>query len=213
MVKFKNKTMKKLLLIIALLISGIAFGQQAIEINGQIKIYNQIPNEWNTPDGVKIVNFRQSTEQERYDLGFRDLIQPTIGQYQKRDSIYFDSVNDVFTYAVKDFTQSEIDTYDQNQLDGDSSAVKIMTYKEDGEMWNKRIWDRIMREYDSGDLNNTQFNTISTSLFDATLPLYFGQWKIAKSRVDALPTPSNAKLLAILNKVKQIINDYINENY
>ena len=200
--------MKKLILLTAILISSLTFGQKAIELNGQIRVFNTLPKVWDNT-----INFRASTESDLYALGFRDVVQPNLTQYQRRDTIYMDTINDVFTYAIKDFTQAEIDAYDQRQLDNDSSANKLINYRADGEIWNKRIWDRIMREYDSGNLTENQFNTISTSLFDATLPLYFGQWTIAKVKVDALPIPSNAKLLAILNKTKQIIDDYITENY
>ncbi len=205
---FKINKMKKLLLIIALLISGIAFGQKAIEINGQIRVFNTLPKVWNNT-----INFRASTESDLYALGFRDIVQPNLTQYQKRDTIYMDTVNDVFTYAIKDFTQAEIDAYDQTQLDNDNSANKLLDYKSDGQLWNKRIWDRVMREYDSGNLTNNQFEGISNTLFDALLPLELGLWKVAKSRLDVITPPTNTKMLAILDKAKQIINDYINENY
>lgn len=201
--------MKKILLIIALLISSIAIGQKAIELNGQIRVFNTLPKVWNNT-----INFRASTESDLYALGFRDIVKPSITEYQRYGALLPEHLaNEVYIYPVIDFTQAEIDSYDQRQLDNDSSANKLINYRSDGEIWNKRIWDRIMREYDSGNLTENQFNTISNSLFDAILPLNFGQWKIAKSRVDALPIPSNAKLLAILNKTKQIIDDYITENY
>lgn len=101
----------------------------------------------------------------------------------------------------------------QRQLDIDVSAIKTLNYITDGQIANKRIWDRIMREFDSGNITEAQFNTISNALFDAILPLEFGRWKIAKSRVDATTDPSNSNLLAIKQKVQQIIDNYIAENY
>ena len=125
----------------------------------------------------------------------------------------FDVGNDYFTYPIVDFTQDEIDDYDQDQLDSDSSAIKIEIHKIDGVKWNKRIWDRIMREYDLGNLTQAQFDGISETLFDALLPLELGLWKVAKVRVDAITPPTNATLLAVLNKIKEIIDNYIAENY
>ncbi len=207
--------MKKLILLIAILISSIAFGQKAIEINGQIKVYNILPREWNTESGVKILNFRTAaTEQNLYDLGFRDFIRPAITNYQKYGILLPEHLtNDVYIYPIIDFTQKEIDVYNQQQLDNDSSALKLFTYKDEGQLWNKRIWDRIMREYDDGNITNNQFEGISITLFDALLPLELGLWKVAKSKVDAITPPSNATLLAILNKVKEIIDNYITQNY
>jgi len=68
----------------------------------------------------------------------------------------------------------------QQQLDVDISAIKTLNYIKDGKTANKRIWDRIMREYDTGNITENQFNAISNTLFDAILPLEFGRWKIAK---------------------------------
>jgi len=200
--------MKKLILLIAILISGFAFGQKAINLDGQIRVFNQLPKVWENT-----INFRASTESDLYTLGFRDVVQPILTQYQRRDTIYFDVGNDYFTYAVKDFTQAEIDAYDQEQLDSDASALKIESYKFDGQTAHKRIWDRIMREYDEGNITNAQFEGISNILFDAVLPLEFGLWPVAKSKVDVITPPGNAKMLAILDKVKEIINNYITENY
>ncbi len=205
--------MKKLILLITIFISTLSFSQEAIFINGKIKVYNQVPKVWELPSGEKITNFKSSTNQQRYSLGFRPLENPTITKYQRLDTLYFDTVNDVFTRSIKNFTQEEIDVYDQNQIDSDSSAIKTDKYIQDGQMYNKRIWDRIMRGYDSGNITSNQFNAISNTLFDAILPMYYGRWKIAKSRVDATPDPNNAKLLAIKRKVQKIIDDYIAENY
>ncbi len=206
--------MKKLILLIIILISGIAFGQKAIEINGKITIYNKLPKEWNDISGIKIVNFNNAvTESELYDLGFRNVVYPNLSSYQRRGNIYMDIPNDYFTYPVIDFIQVQIDNYDQQQLDNDASALKIQSYKSDGQIAHKRIWDRIIRKFDNGDITNTQFKNISNILFDAILPIEFGLWYVAKAKVDALTPPSNAEMLAILDKVKEIINNYITENY
>ena len=45
--------------------------------------------------------------------GWKQVVQPEIGDNQKRGSIYFDEVNDVFTYNVIDLTDEEIEQRDQ----------------------------------------------------------------------------------------------------
>lgn len=205
--------MKKLILLIAILISGISFAQEAIEINGKITIYNKIPRTFTLQNNVIINGFKSTTKAYRYTLGFRDIVQPTLTVYQKKGVIFFDLGNDYFTYPIIDFTQDQIDAYDQSQLDNDISAIKIRNYKSDGELANKRIWDRIMREYDSGNITEAQFKGISETLFDALMPMNYGLWKVTKSRVDAITPPGNAQMLAILDKVKEIVDNYILNNY
>ncbi len=201
--------MKKLILLFAILFSCIATGQKAIEIDGRIKVYNILPRVWGNT-----INFRASTESDLFTLGFRDVVKPVITDYQRYGSLLPEHLtNDVYTYPIVDFTPEQISAYDQAQLDSDGSANKLTYYRNDGQRWNKRIWDRIMREYDDGNITKPQFEGISITLFDALLPLELGLWKVAKSRVDAITPPSNATLLAILNKVKEIIDNYITQNY
>lgn len=204
--------MKKIILLIAIIISTLSFGQKAIEIDGQIKVFNQLPRVWKTETGT-YNGLRKADSITIYSYGFRNVVQPILTQYQKRGLIYLDTVNDFYTYTIINFTQVEIEEYDQRQLDNDVSANKIQIYKYDGQLYNTRIWDRIMRKFDNGDITNNQFEAISVIIFDATLPLELGLWKVSKSRLDAITPPTNVKMLAIFDKIKQIINDYITQNY
>lgn len=128
---------------------------------------------------------------------------------------FWDGLLIIESWSVQD--QNRLDSIsNQIQLDRDISAIKTSNYITDGKTTSKRIWAHIMREYDKGPIDGiseSQFNTISNALFDAILPLEFGRWKIAKSRVDATTDPANAKLLAIKQKVQQIIDNYIAKNY
>ena len=116
------------------------------------------------------------------------------------------------TYNVIALSQEEIDAHEKSKEDNDASAQKVSNFKANGQREHKRIWDRIMRLYDNGQLNDTQFNAISDLLFDALLPLELGLWKVAQSRVDALPVGTGI-LATIRTTVKGIIDDYVIANY
>ncbi len=90
-----------------------------IEVTQQIKDQNELSNAvgsiltrgeypakwWGVERVVGGYQFR--TDLHEAD-GWRDVVQPTIGENQKRGSIYFDTDNDVFTYEVNDLTEQEI---------------------------------------------------------------------------------------------------------
>ncbi|WP_179022067.1 hypothetical protein [Winogradskyella forsetii] len=114
--------MKKLILILALFIGLFTQAQQvAIERNSNIEIYNDYPKTFVDANGRTILNYRKSSALKKYEDGFRDVVQPTYDSAtQVRDSIYFDTPNDVFTYAVIDLTDAQI----QAVLIANNEAVK-----------------------------------------------------------------------------------------
>lgn len=187
---------------------------KANTIDGKIII--GVPKYWENPP---VNNLRDATEGVLYTLGFRDLVIPTITETQYLGELYKDTIFDVYTYKVIEKTQEEID-YDvaQNnllleaQLDLDDFATLEDKYEEDGKILYKRIKHRIRRLLANGTITLAQFNTVRRFLRPAILPLTTGDWDIAKENVDALTVPTNVKLLAILNKVKELINDYITKN-
>ena len=178
--------------------------------NGTVKIFNTLPRIYEN-----IVNFQKAEIETLNDKGFFELVIPTITEHQRYGALSpndFDAVNEVWVKPIIDFTQAEIDAHNEQKLDSDSSASKLSNHKSDGQLALKRIWDKIVRLNDNGQLTSNQFNTISNLLFDAVLPLEFGLWKVAQSKVNALPTASGI-LETIRVTVKEIIDNYITENY
>lgn len=204
--------MKKIILILAILFTTGAFAQYATFKEGKIKVYNKLPKKWETSNGT-IWNFRSADSATIYSYGFRNIIQPTLTTYQKRDTIYFDIANDVFTYAIKDFTQTEIERYNESELDSDNSATKEMKLENDGQQLYRKIKNRIRRKLNKGRITKNQFNNIRRVLRPAILPLRTGDWDIVQENLNAIKPPNNAKLLAILNTIKGLVNDYITLNY
>ena len=181
---------------------------KAININGKIKLYGKLPNVWGN-----IINFSKSSEEVIKEKGFFDVIQPILTTYQKQGDIFFDDINKIFTYTVIDFTQEEIERYDESKLDNDISAKKEMKYEDDGQRLYRKIKNRIRRKLDNSTITLNQFNAIRRTLRPEILPLTTGDWDIAQENLNALTPPTNAKLLAILNNIKGQVDDYITNNY
>lgn len=77
---------------------------KAIIIEGNLKFQNSF-KEFNGNVGLQY-----ATEQQWYDWGFREYIDPVITDNQILGEIYLDIVSDTITYYIIDKTQEEIDT-------------------------------------------------------------------------------------------------------
>ena len=180
----------------------------AKNINGTVRVYATLPKTYEN-----IINFQKADIETINSKGFYELVEPTLTQYQRAEPLLVsDFANNKFTQRVYNFTQAEIDAHNEQKLDSDSSASKLSNHKSDGQLALKRIWDKIVRLNDNGQLTSNQFNTISNLLFDAVLPLELGLWKVAQSRVDSLPSGTGI-LATIRTTVKSIIDDYVIANY
>jgi len=75
---------------------------KAIEINGEIKIYSQLPKSW----GNIIGGFNTLSDEEAESYGFYNVVKPEYNRNIKiLGDIYFDGNN--FTYPVENITWSE----------------------------------------------------------------------------------------------------------
>lgn len=70
------------------------------------KIYNSIPNVW-IVDGVRTDNYSKS--ETHFIDGWRDVVIPNIGQFQKLSPLYYyDEVNEIVTKEIINLTEQEI---------------------------------------------------------------------------------------------------------
>lgn len=77
---------------------------KAIDINGEIKIYSQLPKSW----GNIIGGFNTLSDEEAKEYGFYDVVSPDYDNAVKiLGDIYFDEDNEVFTYSVENITFNE----------------------------------------------------------------------------------------------------------
>ena len=78
--------------------------KKAIEINGEIKVYNTLPKSWSNVIG----GFHLLSDEQLESYGFYDAIIPEHNNsVEELSAIYFDSDNEIFTYDVSDKTWSE----------------------------------------------------------------------------------------------------------
>jgi len=77
---------------------------KAIEINGEIKIYNQLPKSW----GNIIGGFHLLSDDDLRSYGFYDVIIPEYdSRVQEVGDLYFDSTSETFTGDVLNLTWPE----------------------------------------------------------------------------------------------------------
>jgi len=101
---------------------------------------------------------------------------------------------------------------DNEVLDNDSSSQIIQNHRNNGQTQLIRLWDKIQRLKDNGQLTPNQFRIVSEVLFDALIPLEFGMWQVAQTKVNATPTASGI-IGVIRTQVKAIIDNYVTANY
>ena len=76
---------------------------KAIEINGEIKLFNKLPKEFKTSNGSLVLGLN---EKFAGDVGFKDVITPEYDyRVQQLSNLRLDG--DVYTYDVVDITFSE----------------------------------------------------------------------------------------------------------
>ena len=74
---------------------------KAIEINGQIKIYDRLPKSW----GNVLGGFDLLSDDELKNYGFYDVVIPEYdSRIQQLGDLYFDSASETFTKDVSDRT-------------------------------------------------------------------------------------------------------------
>jgi hypothetical protein len=77
---------------------------KAIDINGQIKIYNQLPSTWGNIMG----GFNLLSDNELKNYGFYDVVIPDWdSRIEEIGDLYFDVENEIFTKDVSDKTWTQ----------------------------------------------------------------------------------------------------------
>jgi hypothetical protein len=69
---------------------------KAININGEIRVFTDLPVDWKN-----YLNFKEAGIELQQSEGFFDLVEPVINEtVQVKGEVYFDNVTKVFTYRV-----------------------------------------------------------------------------------------------------------------
>jgi len=194
---------------------------KAIKINGIIKFQSSFRTFINPYTGKTILGFKSATDKQLYDWGFRDVIVPSTTTYQRLGSIYYEeyivdasgnTTGNYFTYPVIDFTQEEIDAYDQNVLDNDIHSQKIDKLENDGDRFFRRIKAIIERNVSTSAITQTQGFGFRKNLAPVIRPLREGDWDIVKENLDNMGTPGDPEVASILSGITGMIDTYIIDN-
>lgn len=95
---------------------------KAIEINGEIKVYNELPNSWKGVMG----NFSKLSEEEIQEYGFYDVEIPEYNSsIQKLTNLTFNESSKKFIYQVENLTWDEtLEELKENKINLLKSATK-----------------------------------------------------------------------------------------
>lgn len=198
-----------------------------IDIEGVLTKYNTLPRIWNGATGYR----GAATAEQIYNDGFRELTIPTITVYQKLGDIYYvpivyeaipdtDPVEysdvileiDYYTYQIVDFTQQEIDDYDEQVLA--TAVIQEEDKREaDGQEAYKWIREKIRRNKNDGTITPAQFKTLRKNLLPIVIKLNYGGFDVVLDELDAaIPNIPAGILLTIANTIRTKVNDYIIAN-
>jgi len=199
----------------------------ANNIEGTITRFNKLPKIWNRANGYR----GSATADQIYADGFRELIIPTITIYQKLGDIVYvpivyeaipetDPVEysevileiDYYTYQIVDFTQQEIDDYDE-QILANAVIQEEDRRENDGINAYKWIREKIRRSKDDGTISTQEFKVLRKNLLPIVIKLNYGGFDVVLDELDvAIPNIPAGILLTIANTIRTKVNDYIIAN-
>lgn len=190
---------------------------KAITVNGQIKVFNKIPNQWYriaTPNQLTVGYNTLSNEEHEAD-GWRDIVDPVgFDPYTERKTApIYNEADDNYTWETEDLTEDEAIEYVQEQEDKDEDALQLLKYKRDGVKAFDRAMALIMRRQRNGNITGSQAKAFAQGIYPEIEPLYKGLWQVAKANLNIATPPVNEELLDIWNIIVIKINKYIDNNY
>lgn len=170
------------------------------------------------PDNFKYedVLFRNYSKWTKlhYSHGFRDYIKPTITELQKLSEIFYDEEKDVVTHNVIDFTQQEIDEYN-DQLQQQSLDHFMLQKEVDGKAYYKEIDKRITASLLAIDRNVlfSILEEIENCLYPPLSKIKTGDFASALCIFENQNLPINALILNFYNEAKIYCENYYNTKY
>jgi len=170
-----------------------------------------------TPTGIKkeseygnvfkgSVGFKHLSDEQKEELGFRDIIEPTLGENEKATTLYYDDSTDTFKYNIIDKTSEEIkaekiskekNSYTQKMTDGHDYYLEIIS--------EQRV------RFSDGEITEKQFKDIEKELKKVRDELFAGSWGIALEELVAVG--DKVLGLDLYNQIHTYITNYITLNY
>jgi tRNA(Ser,Leu) C12 N-acetylase TAN1 len=182
----------------------------AKNINNTVRTYNSLPTNYEI-NGIRH-NLRVLPIETVNAEGFYEVVIPTITQYQRLENLIpSDLVGNQWIQRVYNFTQQEIDDYDQEQIDNAIDAI-VNTYEADGRAFFVKLRRKIREYYDDGNITQAQYKNIRTSLQPVIQPLRYGDWDVAQDEINAISRPAG-QMGVLYDFLKNKIDQYIIDNY
>ena len=165
----------------------------AIEIKGEIKTFNNIPETWN-----RTLGYNYCSSAVHHKDGFREVVEPTYNsETQYKGVMIFDSKLDVFTYEVINYTTQElaVNLTTKEDTDDRSDIERLMTR---GTNLFTRTKERLVRRRKKGNITKARCKTVREILHPVFLLLRTGDIDIANDRAVLIPVNGNASIEAEL---------------
>lgn len=177
-------------------------------LNTESKTYESIPNFWNNTFG-----YDKLIHEIHYNDGWRDVVIPEKTEHQGLGDLYFDEENDVFTYHIIDFTQEEIELYEDQKLlaptlEEQSRYVQRM---QDGKDAYALQSAKLRLAKLSGAIDESTHNVIEDMLIPVRDEVVNGQWMTAKEKLEDIGSDGIGEDL--YNDLHTQIVNYINDSY
>jgi hypothetical protein len=164
----------------------------AIDINGTIKTYPNIPDTWkNQATNETTLGYNYLDASIHYIDGFRDVVEPQYNSTTSyKGSMIYDSVNNVFTYEVIDFTVEQLaaNLLIVEETEDKSDIEKLVNR---GGNLVTRTKERLVRRRKKGTITKARTKTVREILHPIFLLLNTGDIDIANDKAILIPINSN----------------------
>lgn len=234
--------MKKLILIIAFLISFLGYSQKGIIVTDSLKTYNSELFKNDNINSVRLFNSipktfsGKSSNYQRTDGyhtlhnsvhrsdGFYGIVIPEYdNETHYLSPVFWDDSINKFTYAIISYTQGELNELNENKEDSEAESI-INNHISEGERLfektYKKIWRRVHKDSDQNNkLTKVQGRKLARWFQSTYLYLKVGNWKEASKDVDDILTVNLIELNlepAMKNTVEWLktqIEDYLTNYY
>jgi len=155
----------------------------AIEKNGEIKVFPNIPDTWNHTIGYP---YEDATI--HYIDGFRNVVEPQYNTAtQRKGAMVYDNVNNVFTYEVVNLTEEELTAKEEIE---DKSDQQVLTDK--GQRLYEKTKSRLIRRNKKGLITKARCKKVREYLHPIFLLLNTGDIDIANDKALLLTVDVNA---------------------
>jgi hypothetical protein len=113
--------------------------------------------------------------------------------------------------VIENATQADIDDDNEHYAQRDAEELQGKREKH-GIQFFRKVAVKVKRAYDDGNIDQTQYKNIRTSLQTVLQPLRYGDWDVAQDNINAISRPSG-QMGVLYDFLKNKIDTYVSANY